>query len=348
MKPTLGFPLCAISVLLFACSHDPAKEPKDSFVAGAWLAPHGMDGYLSKQGERQMGYIHDLGFSWVAYAPEPTMVDPLKPEITDNTSAIEHRRIIRRLQANKLKVLLFPRIESPTFFRAKNPLWRGDIKMSSPSDWDQFHENLAQMLEGYATLAESEGVALFCLGLEYRHSTTAFPEQWRKIIARVRKRFSGKIVYSANWYQEYEQVKFWSALDYIGVGAYFPVAKAPSATRQQMRQAWLPIVAKLRGLSQQYDRKILFAEVGYPALDQAGWKPWEWTTAAGKKTAPAHQADCFRSFFDAIQDQDWFRGFFIWRYHTDTRYIKDWEYSPQGRPAEKVIKAWLTQQHQNK
>ncbi|MFT7619431.1 MAG: hypothetical protein ACI97A_003085 [Planctomycetota bacterium] len=328
--------IATAALLLGGCSRS-AEKTDEIYYYGAWMAIHGSDGFLTKRGEDQMSHVREVGFGWVAYAPEPTMEDVTQPTITDSSSLEHHRQVIRRLKAKGLRVLLFPRIESPTFFRAKDPLWRGDIKMTSPEDWAKFHDNLGTVLEKYAGLAEEEEVGLFCLGLEYRHSTVDFPNAWRKIAKRVRAKYTGKVTYSANWYREYEQVKFWDALDYIGIGAYFPVADQPKASRQSMRAAWLGIQARLRGLSQLHNRKIIFTEVGYPAFDQAGWKPWEWTTKANKSIDYKHQADCYRAFLDAFDKKDWFQGFFVWRYHTDTRYIEDWEYCPQGHEAESVL-----------
>ena len=194
------------------------------------------------------------------------------------------------------------------------------------------------MLLRHAQLAEDESVEMFCLGLEYRHSTTNFPDTWSRIIKRVREVYRGPLTYSANWYQEYRGITFWKELDYIGIGAYFPLADKPRASRAAMRHRLSGIMNELRGLSQQYERPVIFTEVGFPAFDQAGWKPWEWTTHAGKVVDQHHQADCYRAFFDAIKALPWFHGYFVWRYHTDTRYIKPWEYCPQGREAEEVIR----------
>ncbi len=332
--------LLGVLLLTSSCKQQKPQEPEEYF-AGAWLALHGDDGYLSDQGQSQMKHLFDLGIRWVAYAPEPSMEDVTQPEIVDHSDMGKHRQVIRALHQKGHKVLLFPRIESPTFFRKKNPLWRGDIAMGDEASWSRFHDNMEKMLVTYATMAEEEGVEFFCMGLEYRHSTTKFPQRWRQMIKALRTCYSGKITYSANWYQEFEQVSFWDDLDYIGVGAYFPVTDAPNASHQRMRQGWMPILSKLKGLSQQYGRKLIFTEVGYPCVDQAGWKPWEWTTKAGKSISQKHQADCYRAFFDTFRRESWFNGFFIWRFHTDTRYIEDWEYSPQDRMAEEVIREEL-------
>jgi hypothetical protein len=55
-------------------------------------------------------------------------------------------------------------------------------------------------------------------------NTTEREDEWRALISNIRKVYSGKLIYAANFHEEYEHVKFWDALDYIGVQAYFSLA----------------------------------------------------------------------------------------------------------------------------
>lgn len=307
-------------------------------VRGAWLAPHGMDGYLSPRGRAQMKHLVDIGCNWVAYAPEGTMVDVNRPGIRFAAKDDTCRRVIRELKRAGLKVLLFPRIESPTFFTGEKPKWRGDIEMPDAATWTKFHDNLEAFCVSYARIAASEKADMFCLGLEYRKTTTRFPDRWRAIARAVRAVYDGKLTYSANWYEEYEEVTFWDAVDYIGVGAYFPVTDHARASVREMIAGWRPVKEKLRAISKQYRRPVLFTEIGYPTYADAGLRPWEWTTRVGKVIDRTHQADCFSALFGAFRDEPWLKGLFVWRFHTDMRYVKDWEYCPQGKPAETVIR----------
>ena len=75
-----------------------------------------------------------------------------------------------------------------------------------------------------ARLAEAHHAAIFCVGLEFTHAQK-FADRWLKIIAAVRAVYYGKLTYGANW-NEYDTVKFWDALDYLGVLAYFPLTQS--------------------------------------------------------------------------------------------------------------------------
>lgn len=321
-----------------ACEDQQKLKPEEPRIAGAWLSLHGMDGYLSARGLGQMDHLRTLGMQWIAYAPEPQMARTDRPEISVTEDFNPDEKIIQTLKAKGFKVMLMPRIESPTFFRAKDPLWRGDIEMTNPADWELFHSQLETMLIAYAKLAQRSGVDLFSLGLEYQKSSLGFPDRWRQMITRIRKHYHGPLTYSGNWDGEYDLVRFWDALDYIGIGAYFPICDEKSAALTELKKGWRERLENLKNFAQSHGKAIIFTEIGYPAFDVAGARPWEWTTKIGKNIDHGHQADCFRAFFDTTRDEEVIAGFFIWRFHTDMRFVKDWEYCPQGRQAEQVIR----------
>ena len=62
-------------------------------------------------------------------------------------------------------------------------------------------------------------------------------QEWRRIIARVRAIYRGPVTYGAN-FDEVFDVKFWDALDWIGVSAYFPLVDDASPDRESPARAW--------------------------------------------------------------------------------------------------------------
>ncbi len=338
--PPLG--LLALVLMLLGCGGE-TEERGAEFprLAGAWLVHRDAAGFSESRFRDRLDHLQDQGYRWLALAAEPAMADVRQPNIDLDPHDDDLRRAIRAARAAGFRVLLFPRIESESFFRPEEPLWRGDIAMDSALAWSLFHDQLESMLLHYAAMAAEEGVDLLSLGLEYRQSTRAFPERWRRIIAAIRAVYPGPLTYSANWYEEFREIEFWDALDHIGVGAYFPVAGAPRASPAVMRAAWQPIRHELAALSRRFDRPVLFSEIGYPGVDQAGWKPWEWTTKVGKVVDHDHQADCYRAFLAAFADADFVSGLFVWRYEADPDGVGDMDYSPERRPAEAVIRRHL-------
>jgi len=89
---------------------------------------------------------------------------------------------------------------------------------------------------------------------------------WRDLIARVRHVYPGPLTYGAN-FDEYEQVGFWDALDYVGINAYFPLGRyglQDEARVGVLRKAWEKVAAHLEQ-----------AAPGHPVvLLELGWTRW--------------------------------------------------------------------------
>jgi hypothetical protein len=126
----------------------------------------------------------------------------------------EHRHITVPLdwaRERDLAAMLIPHI---AYWGSKFS-WRGDINFETEAEWDRFFADYETWIVEMARLAERHRAAIFCVGLEYTHAQK-FEARWRKIIATVRTVYSGKITYGGNW-SDYHDVKFWDAVDYIGV-----------------------------------------------------------------------------------------------------------------------------------
>jgi len=253
-----------------------AAPRRDVLVRGAWLAPHGIDGFGSERSRRQMRHLRDVGFTWVAYAPEGEMLDVHAPGISWGQDDATVRGALGDLVASGLRVMVMPRIESPAFFSGEAAAWRGDVAMQGRMEWAAFHAAYESFTLHYARMAEAAGAELFCLGLEYRRSTTAFPGFWRRLARHVRAVFSGRITYSANWYREAGEITFWDALDYVGVGAYFPLAGHAHPDVPELVRGWNGPAHRLEALARRTGRPVLLTEIGYPAFADAGQLPYEW------------------------------------------------------------------------
>jgi hypothetical protein len=324
-----------------AADHDPAVTWGGK-VRGGWLARWGEEPWTGAGTQAELARLRALGVEWIAYAPDVQMADITRPAIEIPDDAAACREILRFLKEAGFKVFLMPRIESPDFFRAQAPTWRGDIAMRDADDWTKFHDELEAMTLHYARIAQEESVDLFGLGLEYRHSAANFPERWRRLAAAVRAVYGGKITYSANWDEEYEEIEFWDALDFIGVGAYFPLTDDADDGAAEWEDGWRRIKRSLRELSRRFDRRVLFTETGFPAYADAAVRPWEWTRSAGKVVHEGRQADCYRSFFATFASVPWFEGAFLWRFYNVRGRAGAWDYAPQGKAAEDVLReCWM-------
>ena len=120
--------------------------------------------------------------------------------------------------------------------------------------------------------------ATFCVGLEFSYAQK-FDERWRKIIAAVRKVYHGKITYGGNW-DSFQEVKFWDALDYIGVLAYFPLTKSVNPSEAEIATAWNKKCAELDRLFKRRTatRNFSSSEIGYNESARAAAEPWAFKT----------------------------------------------------------------------
>jgi hypothetical protein len=218
--------------------------------------------------------------------------------------------------------------------------WEGSIAMRSDADWRRWFENYELFVVHYAMLADSIGAAAFCIGTELE-GTTDREAEWRRIIASVRRAYHGPITYAANWSGEFERIRFWDALDFIGIQAYFPVATAPQRNVDSLVAGWQPVRARLEALARHTGKPIVFTEIGYRSERGTAVEPWRWR--AHEPADSLEQAACYEAAFRALWNEEWFGGFYWWKWFpsdAEPRAARDVNFSPQGKPAAEVMRRW--------
>ena len=188
--------------------------------------------------------------------------------------------------------------------------WRGEINFVTQEEWDRFFADYETWIVQMAVLAESEHAEIFCVGLELTHPQK-YEERWRKIIAAVRAVYHGKVTYGANW-NEYTNVKFWDALDYIGVLAYFPLSKSTDPTTSEISAAWEKQCAELQKFSDQNRKRFLFVEIGYNESARAAAEPWAFKS--GGDNAAEIQKRCIEVALQLPQHHAFLAGMFWWKW----------------------------------
>jgi hypothetical protein len=126
--------------------------------------------------------------------------------------------------------------------------WPGEIEMSSEADWQAWFARYREFALAWARFAAAEKIEGYCIGTEL-DKTTAHEREWRELIAAVRAVYPGLLIYAANW-TDFEEVPFWDALDAIGVNAYFPLSKSARPCVDELVEAWQPLRARCRELSE--------------------------------------------------------------------------------------------------
>jgi hypothetical protein len=282
-------------------------------------------------------WISQTPFGWQGKADEPTfrMVTDGRVYWGERDSGLVVTTRLAR--ARGIRTLLKPHL----WLRDRsNGQWVGSIAMKSEADWAAWFARYEEFIVHYARLAETSGMEALAIGTELE-GTTMREAEWRRIIAAVRRVYHGRLTYAANWSGEFEQVKFWDALDFIGVQAYFPLSNVAEAAVDELVAGWAPHVARLEAIHKSTGKPIVLTEIGYKAADRATVEPWTWTTT--DRYNPDEQARAYEAAYRALWSKPWCEGFYWWKWFPAGHHEaggRDRYFTPQAKPAAAVMARW--------
>ncbi|MBB4078133.1 hypothetical protein GGR28_000734 [Lewinella aquimaris] len=218
--------------------------------------------------------------------------------------------------------------------------WPGDVNFESEEKWDKFFRAYRDWIMHYGKMAEEEGVEALCIGTELVETTLGHPDAWRSIIADLRKVYSGKLTYAANWGREFEQLTFWADLDAIGLNSYYPLSTSDRPTDAELRagaETWMHLADSV---SVAFDRPLWLTEVGFRSVERAWLNPH---AEAGERSASLRdQARCYDALLTASLNSERLRGMFIWKWpsylgHDEGRRSTNTGFTPGGKPAGELL-----------
>lgn len=311
------------------------------------------DGFRSTVGDDEFRALATIGTTHVAFAVSGFMRDVADPNVSRTVGrrrgagggvggrgSSDDRLITLTAMARDagLEVAFVPTIGG---FRG---LSRNDIRMRTETDWSEWFRQYEQFVSDVAGLATTSGAAGLTIGMELR-GTVAREQQWRAVAEAARNRFGGWLTYAANW-DDYQSVQWWDAVDYVGVQAYFelgapPVGSTGNERQRFLRDQWRPIRDRMEGVSQAFDRPVLFTEIGYPSRVGGTERPWDWREDG--EPDDSLQADAYTAAFQTFWNQPWFAGMYWWKWYASERlHARDWshDYTPQNKPAQQVLADW--------
>ena len=226
---------------------------------------------------------------------------------------------------------------------------RHTIGFETEADWQQWEAQYRRFLLHYAHLAAEVDAAVLVVGTELANVAKTREAFWRDLIAEVRTVYDGKLTYAANWWDEYEDVPFWDALDYIGVQAYFELSDKDDPTVATLRAGWQPYKTTMQRLAHQTGKPVLFTEIGYRNVPYAAAQPWRWPERGEhQRVTPDNrlQARLYQAFFESLWHEPWFAGAILWKWYPPNadgrRRGGPLDFTPQNKPAEQVIADWFT------
>jgi glycosyl hydrolase family 113 len=239
-------------------------------------------------------------------------------------------RVLAGARQRGLRVLLYPilRLEY-----AATPLeWRGTLAPPHRAAW---WRSYTAFVERMARLAASGQAASLAVGSELSNMD-AEHDRWAALVARVRRRFRGTLLYSTNW-DRLDGARVWDLVDLVGLSAYFELTTEPNPSPQRIVSAWREIRGRIEWRVARIGKPLVLTEVGY--LSQQGTAARPWDEAAQNPIDLDEQRRCYAAFVQAWDGADVLQGAFFWNWY-GWGGPKSREYTPRGKPAAQEICRW--------
>ncbi len=311
-------------------------RPADGFQSGVCLA-HSVrleGGYLSAACGRELAKLRGLGAQWVSITPFGYLPDPERPEIVPETDAGPDGEsdeavceAAARARALGLRVWLKPHLWTRGFV--------GDLEFG-PAGWPRFFDRYREFILHYALVAQRERFDGLVVGHELTRAALECPDRWRALIADVRRVYGGTITYGANWGEEVRGIRFWDALDMVGVSFYAPLADVPTHDVAVLTARARKALEELKAVGARAGRPVLIVEVGYAPRSAAAVRPWD--ERGGARDLEAQRA-CYEALVRGLEPDTWIAGVFWWKWFSSEAGSGpgDASYSPRDKPAQAVM-----------
>lgn len=325
---------------------------EDNFQKGMGYVTYWNGNYSTPESDKSLEDLAATGTQWVSIVVtqyqeniDSTEITPSKNRRTPSDEDIIH--VIKKAHSLGMKVALKPHIG----LNNDPQHWWGEIGTNfGGPEWDKWFTSYRKFMVHYAQLAENHQVEQFYIGNEIR-TLSKRDQEWRDLANIARINFSGDLIYSAGW-RWLQQITWWDAVDYIGVNAYYVLSENNDPTVEEMKDTLRKRVSELAELSDKFDRKIIFSEIGYLSIDGASKNPANWAMAKNLNipTDIEEQADCYQTFIETFWDEPWIAGIYWWHWDTkaNLRSVQypeykpdvsiERNYTPQDKPSEDIIK----------
>jgi hypothetical protein len=146
----------------------------------------------------------------------------------------------------------------------------------------------------------------------------------------VRQVYSGLLTYSSTSGNGYPS-GFASALDFLGVDAYYPMDVSAGASVDELERAWRPWTAELAGMRAASGKPVVITEIGTPS--RAGSYLTPWTLQPGAPLDLEAQRRYYQASCNALIGL--VPGLYWWYTPLDVspEPLRDSGYNPIGKPA---------------
>ena len=338
----MGIAVCA---LLFAAM--PARAAVTDWQKGVSMYPATADDFSSASFDASLLNAHKAGANTAALIIPMYQSNDQSSDISAGWNTPTDASIISAANyahSIGMKVVLKPHLDP------YNGDWRANI---SASDRDTWYSKYSSLLNHVGDLGKQTGSEGMVIGTELISMSdyTVNPDntnRWNTMIASLRQHFSGFLTYSANWggsdyAEEAPHIGFWGSLDYIGISAYYPLANGQSSPSQDaLAGSWnFWDTSKIKVLHDQYNKPIIFTEIGYRSVDNAHDLPW-FAGPSGNYN-PTEQVNDYQALFNYWNSQPYMNGIYVWNWDTDPNAggQGNTDFTPQNKPAQGTLLSWF-------
>jgi hypothetical protein len=338
---------CALAALTLLSLGDAHAGPRITGVRGITVGPienayHPGKGYGSEPYRRTLGEARQMGARWIALTPFGRVgslagygVDPsFEAPFEENKKAVA--QAIRQAHAQGLSVMLVPHLW------VESGEWRALIDPGSDAGWRRWSESYGAFLKGWAKVAADSQVDLLSVGVELRSWVTSTrAPSFSALVHDVRAIYKGPLTYSANW-DDVDDTVILGDVDVIGINAFYPLAEKEGADLRTLREGGERVRTRVQKLASNWQKPVLFTEIGYTTRKDPAVKPWEWPDAMKNVVVDQKaQADAYAGLLGPLLEEPAFAGFFVWRVYADPDDVSqeaEWGFSPRGKLSELVMR----------
>jgi hypothetical protein len=220
-----------------------------------------------------------------------------------------------------------------------------ELEMLGPNDWKVWWGDYTAFILHYAHIADSLDVLCFVIGDELTSSFIPLRNEWSLLIDSIRGFYDGQLTYAASS-DAYTAVPFWSELDLIGINAHYRCDSSETPDSRVLEACFTEERDQLADYSKRLNRPVLFTDFGFRSVDHTAWESDAMPSIQHElflHTNPLGQVHAFRSFFKVFWTQEWVKGgwIFKWEPRLPVFATTGNGYTPQGKAALDVIKAWF-------
>jgi SpoIID/LytB domain protein len=236
-------------------------------------------------------------------------------------------QLLPELRSRGLEFTLLPIVHTPDW-KVRQWFW--------PADRAAWFRSYGDRVVELARFGRERGALELIVGSELTRLFTKARE-WRAVIARVRAEAPAlHLTISAVFFQ-YATIRFWDALDSVGISAYFPLALLPGRRPAALLEAaWRLRRAELEAYSALVRKPVTFVEVGYPGTNVAARMPWDYSFAKRRPDSEL-QRRCFEALRRAWRGSTALRELSIWGLTAQASEPAD-GFSPIGKSAEAEVR----------